>query len=1015
MVAAQSKDESLSPKFAKSTRQPVALVAGGAGFLGSYLCETLIAQNCAVICLDNLLAGSRENIKNLLTKSEFLFIEADINQEIPSLPEGLRINYVFHLAGIEKHYSRQEISLENLLVNSIGTRNLLELARKHGAKFLLASSADFGQGSVSATTLNSYFGPSALREQKLTYQESKRYAEALAFEYYKKYNLDLRVVRVMDVYGPRMDLNNGTQIAEMLKQALEGEHFKVKGDGLEIGHPTYVNDVIFGMAKAMFAPETTGGIFHLVNPQKVTVIGLIDTLKKVVGRNMEVSFVSKEESIFPYYYLHYEKTKEILNWQPKVSLPDGLEKTIQYFKKPFAAEASEGLVSPPEEGLPKTVSRKKVSSGLGLKWPKISFPKFKFSWPKIPPAWLFSAKPPSEKGKAKETKPYLKRAILFTLFSLVVIGLVSPILSLAFHSVYGSGELNKAAAAFKEGSVESAYLSAEAAEKSFRIASRDLLNISWLMQMTGVKPSYAQSRRLVDSWEDFSAAVKHSALAAKKILNVGQMLNTSGEMKSEEAIKKVEKEITKARLELDAAKDSLSLANLTIREVNEGEIPDWLLSYVAPLRFQLTEKENILASLKEVLSVLPRIISLRGKSTYLLLFQNNRELRPTGGAITGYGLVSLENGQIKELTTGGINQLDKQLKEKVEPPAQIKKYLNQDLWYLKDANWDPDFDKTSSVVEWFFEKETGRKVDGVIALDLKLMQDLLKVLGEVTVTSYQEKVNAVNFLTRVDFHQESAPAGSEKDFVSSVAEVLLEELLAQYSKVWPKLAEVLYQNLEEKHLLISARDDVLESVVSKYHWDGRLSSSSVHEVEDYLLVVNSNMGRNPTSALIKSQVDYQVVVGQNGQAEANLKLTYQNQGISASARNETYKDYLRVYVPEGARFKKLIAEETAEVTTGSEGGKEAFGFYLELPPQKTKTFTLVYDLPFNILPENKIKRYHLLVQKQPGKESETFNFSLSLLNKMKVIKDTFGGTKMNGNISYQTQLRKDKELLLEVN
>ncbi|MDZ7586949.1 MAG: NAD-dependent epimerase/dehydratase family protein, partial [Patescibacteria group bacterium] len=187
-----------------SHQLPVALVAGAAGFIGSHLCETLLSQNCKVYAVDNWTTGKKANLQNLLKQKNFVFIEHNLEKPFDTpIP---KVDYIFHLAGVETYINGQDISLETLLVNSLGTKELLEIAKTQQAKFLLASTVDILSGQMASTD----------REETYSHHEAKRFSEAITFEYLNRYEINARIVRLGLIYGPMMDLASGNDLAQFL-------------------------------------------------------------------------------------------------------------------------------------------------------------------------------------------------------------------------------------------------------------------------------------------------------------------------------------------------------------------------------------------------------------------------------------------------------------------------------------------------------------------------------------------------------------------------------------------------------------------------------------------------------------------------------------------------------------------------------------------------------------------------------------------------------------------------------
>lgn len=317
---------------------PNVLIAGGAGFLGSHLSKRLINENYRVICLDNLVTGNKQNIYNLLDNPNFEFIEKDIT-ESDTVSNGRfgEIDYVFHLASpaspnINSPRSYISLSIETLLSNSQGTYNLLQLAKAKKAKFLFASTSEiYGNPSLSPQP-ESYFGnvnPNGIRS---VYDESKRFGEAMTFAFIRKYELDARVIRIFNTYGPQMQKDDGRVVSNFINQAIENLPITVYGDGEQTRSFCYVDDLIEGIMLAMFSKDTKAEVINLGNPDERTINEIAILVKKLTGSNSQIINEKRPEDDPQIRKPDITKAKNILSWSPKIKLENGLVKTIEYFR-----------------------------------------------------------------------------------------------------------------------------------------------------------------------------------------------------------------------------------------------------------------------------------------------------------------------------------------------------------------------------------------------------------------------------------------------------------------------------------------------------------------------------------------------------------------------------------------------------------------------------------------------------------------------------------------------------------
>ncbi|MBI4089604.1 MAG: NAD-dependent epimerase/dehydratase family protein [Candidatus Levybacteria bacterium] len=314
--------------------QRAVLVTGGGGFIGSHLCQSLLDDNYVVFCVDNFITGDKNNLKNLLNNPQFVLLEHDIMRPIQ---QNQNLDYIFHLASPaspNKKSPRSYINypIETLLANSVGTYHLLELSLKYGAKFLFASSSEiYGDPAISPQK-EDYFGnvnPNGIRS---CYDEGKRFGEAITFSYIRKYNLDARVIRIFNTYGPLMRADDGRVVSNFINQAINSKPITVYGKGTQTRSLCFVDDMVLGIKLAMFSPNTKAEVFNLGNPDERTILNIAKLIKNMTKSSSEIVFedlpIDDPKGRKP----DISKAKRILGWEPKITTIDGLKKTINYFK-----------------------------------------------------------------------------------------------------------------------------------------------------------------------------------------------------------------------------------------------------------------------------------------------------------------------------------------------------------------------------------------------------------------------------------------------------------------------------------------------------------------------------------------------------------------------------------------------------------------------------------------------------------------------------------------------------------
>ncbi|MEW6221765.1 MAG: UDP-glucuronic acid decarboxylase family protein [Candidatus Hadarchaeota archaeon] len=311
-------------------RKKTAVVTGGSGFIGSWVCERLLQDGFGVICVDNISSGNRRNIAHLRDNENFEFMEQDVREPMNIRA---RVDTVFHLSSRASPVDFVEHAVEILMTNSTGTRNSLELARKNKARFLLASSSEVYGNPLEHPQRETYWGNVNPNGVRSSYDESKRFSEALTSAYVRNHGLDARIARIFNTYGPRMRKDDGRVIPNFTSQALSGRPITVYGDGSHSRAFCYVEDLVDGLVRLAFKGGLKGEVVNVGNPREVKVLEVAKLVKKITGTKSEIVFkpLPKDDPVRR--RPDISKARRLLKWEPKVPLEAGLQKTIEYFKK----------------------------------------------------------------------------------------------------------------------------------------------------------------------------------------------------------------------------------------------------------------------------------------------------------------------------------------------------------------------------------------------------------------------------------------------------------------------------------------------------------------------------------------------------------------------------------------------------------------------------------------------------------------------------------------------------------
>ncbi len=404
---------------------------------------------------------------------------------------------------------------------------------------------------------------------------------------------------------------------------------------------------------------------------------------------------------------------------------------------------------------------------------------------------------------------------------------------------------------------------------------------------------------------------------------------------------------------------------------------------------KLAQTEHLLAQAVPASRLIPIIFGYPKPKTFLFLLQNSDELRSTGGFIGTYGIVKTNSGEIEEFETHDIYHLDMPVKDKINiaPPPPIAKYLNK-KWYLRDANWAPDFPTTAQKALWFFKKEVeadGKKppaFGGVIAVTPQVIKDLLNLSGPIIIEG--QEYNSQNFTQLLEYRvekgyvEQGVSSWQRKEVIGEIAKQLKIKLLDMPISRWPEIFAVLDKSIERKDTLFYFTDKDEQDLALKLNAAGEIKPVQ----SDYLLVVDFNMAAFKTDAVMKKEIYYKVEQRYDGLTSL-VRLTYEHQG-GFDWRTTRYQTYTRVYVPAGSKLLSVKGVDKKDVYVGQEFGKTFFGAFFKVEPGHIGALSFTYQLPEQISKKVLAGSYELLAQKQPGNRISSLTVDFNFKNKIQL-------------------------------
>ncbi|MDO8489927.1 MAG: DUF4012 domain-containing protein [bacterium] len=592
-------------------------------------------------------------------------------------------------------------------------------------------------------------------------------------------------------------------------------------------------------------------------------------------------------------------------------------------------------------------------------------------------------------------KFFTVKTFFLAIVSLCVVSLIIGgwIMSGALLSLYD--HLASARTNVLSGDINFARGDLDDARKALKTVSGGVRLFSFMRALPLLRENIVALERIVSSGDALIAAANQTLGVSNDLIHVvyipkGAPVATISPAEK----KKIVHEFFRQLPTLVGVNANVSLALSSLSSLDH----DHLLWPIDAVRREMLDKggslERMLSLLTPFMEEGPSVAGFSGEKTYLFLLQNNTETRATGGFIGTYGVLKVRDADIVSVRTDNVYNLDDHAPAnfRVAPPEPFTRYFppKERWWYLRDSNWSPDFSDAAQTAEWFYAQEGGKEhFDGVIAITPDVIASFLTLVGPIDASGVrftsQNFVDQLEYQVEQGYNRRGIPEHQRKEMVGEVMRKIIDRLYTIRTDQVKSFFDLAKKNLDEKHILLYFSDPAAQQFAHDSHWSGEISDAP----GDSLMVVDSNMGSMKTDPVVKKQIQYKMEEQKNGKLIARTTLSYQNTG-RYSWKTTDYRDYVRIYVPEGAVLIAVTGAQeregqpsTSAIDTTSEHGKVSFGAYLMVPVGQTREITFEYELPKRISDQVAGGLYTFLIQKQSGISQQQFDGSFAFQKPMK--------------------------------
>lgn len=802
--------------------------------------------------------------------------------------------------------------------------------------------------------------------------------EELVLEYVKRKDFDARIVKTGDVYGPGMRIDKASEIGNLL---LAFVHNKPLCATNVFVYPTYLDDVVWGIEKSLFSSGTRGATVSLVGEQTITA-GVAEAIRSLrPGTNLEYVGGKANERFLEEAVLR--AGRGLISWDAHTQLIEGMALTLDWVEKEKHSLHAVAEQSSQEE-VPDTSIVSKPES-LRSFWEEFSMKR----------------KHVKEELKHKWFSEHAALGVL--LVGLVVLAFWFFVLPIV---MYGFGVGNLKVASIKIDKKEYASVPLWGSASAFWFKQAEGGFGKWALPVVQkIGQGYVQRSQILS--RTAGVLVEKGEIAREFVeLTVyvfgGENASSTSSFSSK-ANKLASRLVT---LEQELAFLEAQIASLPGDKKSFSYLPQ----DIDMLRADIRASSGLLFAASYLLGE-------DSRRTYLVLIQDNTELRPTGGYVEAYGLLTFDRGHLVSSEFQDTELADSQLSGHVEPPAPIKTYLKEKSWYLRDVSWSGDFSTTAARAAWFVEKELTVTVDGVIGIDLEYLKSLLSATGSLEVQSLG-RVTGQNIYDLLRKANSAASTSRSRGIVYLVRSVF-DEIKRQPELFAGSFIPITFENLRTKHVTIFVDEPKVKDVLEKAGWSGHVREGGCKFPggfcqADYLYFTEANLGVNKANYFLDRSYNLDVTLI-NGRLVHRLSVGYRN-GSTGEWPGGEYRNYFRAYIPANSEnFSAFLVNqdkpehEEVSLNLGSEKGKRTLGGFLSVPVGESRQLALVWETPVAV----GLGQYSLLWQKQAGTGADPVWLTVSNKGRSVGLVTPLPSLTTRESIGYNTKLTRDLEFSVQ--
>jgi nucleoside-diphosphate-sugar epimerase len=951
------------------SQTPVSIIIHGGNRCGYLISKTLIDQGCHVIIVDNYNSQTSKYISELKSSSLFDFFEF---KGLDGIYKNIkRFDYLFYFVNVPS--TRGDFDSKEFIKESSYLETSLKNAHKYNAKFALVTSLSVNRELSNRVNNIKMASPSPYSDMEL-----QKYCETLSAEFRDKTNLNIRILRLGTLIGKGITKIDNETVHNLVKDATQKPQIVIKGEGLDIHNLIDEKDAVYGILKLTFLDKTKGEVITLANKNDYTTLSVAYKLLELNTEAQSIKFVENPDKNLIVQDLYVPAPHAAkYGWTQQVTLEESLIDQVQTYYDD--TNKTWNVNNEKKDKKPEIIKTSKTE--LGIFFEKLSSPFKK----------IFKKERVTEERKETDWKHITKISLITIAVIAITYFLIYPIIGTTIGLILINNEVKGLQTSISDMDSTSSKEKVTQIGNNIDRVTASIGNLSWAFKLVGQETLYKNISQLllgtkyatdggeyiIDSLaplseyiKDFQPAVDFQNSTPTTTREYTQYLN----------------EIKDNSYKVEEAAYKVSLANQIISNVDINSFPTFSRDRISNIRDLINQINEGTSVFKDIVVFLPDVLGVNQRERYLILLQNESELRGTGGWLTSYGIVGIEGGQIRELFVDDIYNADGTLKVQGKTfPASTS--LQQALGLTTEpfslVNWDPDLSETEIAAQPYIQAlGKGNDLDGVITINISFIQKLLDKWGGIEVPGETELITSSNLYSKIfEMHEDFTPGSTSKQtFLANLANQIITKLLSMNIADLISMGSVFEDALDQKDLQATFKNPEAYNFFNDRSWAGSLDS----RYNSAPLAIDWNWGGNKANLYLNKNYDLSIDIVDENTVNFTYTISTENTSTSTTYPQGNYVNYQRIYIPSNATVLSTLGFQDGQYNVYKESGFKVLGGWFNVPIQTINSLTVTYQIKrdsstnnFPLQINDKNISFDLNLFKQSGEGSHAYKLDIS--------------------------------------